>query len=66
MLSVAAACARGTSRFYNVSRLRIKECDRLSAMADCLARLGVKTREEEEELIVTGGKLKEAVKSAVG
>ncbi len=57
VLSVAAACARGTSRFYNVSRLRIKECDRLSAMADCLARLGVKTREEKEELIVTGGKL---------
>lgn len=57
VLSVAAACARGTSRFYNVSRLRIKECDRLSAMADCLARLGAKTQEEEEELIVTGGKL---------
>ena len=57
VLSVAAARAQGTSRFYNVSRLRIKECDRLSAMADCLARLGVQTQEKEDELIVTGGKL---------
>lgn len=55
VLSVAAACAEGTSRFYNVQRLRIKECDRLAAMADCLACLGAETEEKEDELIVTGG-----------
>ena len=57
VLSVAAACAEGTSVFSDVSRLRIKECDRLSAMADCLARLGVQTRETEDTLTVTGGML---------
>lgn len=56
VLSVAAACAEGTSRFYNASRLRIKECDRLSAMADCLTRLGVTAEEKEDELTVTGGR----------
>lgn len=58
VLATAAACAEGVSRFYNISRLRIKECDRLSAMADCLSRLGVSVEEKEDELLVTGGKMK--------
>ncbi len=58
ILSVAAACTDGTSTFSNVSRLRIKECDRLSAMADCLARLGARTEETQDTLTVTGGALK--------
>lgn len=58
VLSVAAAAAGGTTRFMNAGRLRIKESDRLAAMADCLGRLGVTVREEREELEVTGGELR--------
>ena len=54
ILSVAAACAEGTSIFSDVSRLRIKECDRLSAMADCLGRLGAAVKESRDTLTVTG------------
>ncbi len=57
VLSVVAACAEGESVFRNISRLRIKECDRLSAMADCLSRLGVQTAEAEDELRVVGGSM---------
>jgi 3-phosphoshikimate 1-carboxyvinyltransferase len=42
----------------DAGRLRIKESDRLAAMADCLGRLGAVVDEHEEELIVTGGTLK--------
>jgi 3-phosphoshikimate 1-carboxyvinyltransferase len=58
ILSVAAAKAEGTTRFLDAGRLRIKESDRLAAMADCLGRLGAVVEEHEEELIVTGGTLK--------
>ena len=58
ILSVAAAKADGVTRFLDAGRLRIKESDRLAAMADCLTRLGAAVEEKEEELIVTGGSLK--------
>ena len=57
ILSVGAAGAAGTTRFLDAGRLRIKESDRLAAMADCLTRLGAKVQEGEEELIVEGGAL---------
>ena len=58
ILSVAATKADGVTRFLDAGRLRIKESDRLAAMADCLTRLGAAVEEKEEELIVTGGSLK--------
>ncbi len=58
VLSVAAACCNGTSTFYNAGRLRLKECDRLSAMAVSLKKLGIEASETENELIVTGGRLR--------
>lgn len=57
ILSVGAAGAAGTTRFLDAGRLRIKESDRLAAMADCLTRLGAKVQEGQEELIVEGGAL---------
>ncbi|HHU23012.1 MAG TPA: 3-phosphoshikimate 1-carboxyvinyltransferase [Clostridiales bacterium] len=56
VLSVVAAAAGGTTRIYNARRLRLKESDRLSAIADTLARLGAKVSEKEDELIICGGK----------
>lgn len=56
VLSVAAAAAPQTTRFYNAGRLRIKESDRLAAMAENLSRLGADVEERKDELIVHGGK----------
>lgn len=54
ILSVAAATANGTTRIYNAGRLRIKESDRLSAMCDCLSKVGANIIEESEGLIIHG------------
>jgi len=56
VLSVVAAAAKGTTRIYNARRLRLKESDRLSAIADTLERLGADVSEKEDELIIRGGK----------
>ncbi len=56
ILSVAATQAAGTTEFVNAGRLRIKECDRLSAMHQCLSALGADVTETKEGLIVRGGR----------
>lgn len=53
-LSVAAACHEGTTRFSGTRRLRLKESDRVAAMADVLARFGVETDVEENAFFVHG------------
>lgn len=55
ILAVVAAKAPGKTTFFNGKRLRLKECDRLSAMTDCLRRLGVQVEEREDGLVVHGG-----------
>ena len=55
VLAVAAAISGGTTRFYNAGRLRLKESDRLAAMADCLSRIGARVRQNADELTVQGG-----------
>ncbi|MEG6522459.1 3-phosphoshikimate 1-carboxyvinyltransferase [Desulfotomaculum sp. 1211_IL3151] len=56
IISVVAAAAQGTTEIYNAKRLRIKESDRLAAMAENLARLGADVTEKEDGLIIRGGK----------
>lgn len=53
-LAALAPFARGTTRIYNVSNLRIKESDRLNAMADGLSRSGVPVEELPDGLLVPG------------
>ena len=53
-LAVVAARARGRTVIKNIEHLRIKECDRLHVMAKELAKLGVKTEERRDALIVEG------------
>jgi len=55
-LAVAAAFAEGTSIINNVGHLRIKESDRLRAIADGLGRLGIQVEEREDSLVIEGGK----------
>ncbi len=58
ILSVLAAAAKGDTLIYNAGRLRIKESDRLAAMADCLTRLGISVEEGKDYLLIHGGKRK--------
>jgi 3-phosphoshikimate 1-carboxyvinyltransferase len=53
-LLLAAAKARGTTRLRGATELRVKESDRLSAMARLLSSLGVGVAEHADGLEVTG------------
>lgn len=54
ILSVLGCFCKGNSRIYNAARLRIKECDRLAAMEDCLNRIGGRISSTEDSLIIEG------------
>lgn len=54
ILAVAAAAANGTTVMRGVHELRVKESDRLAAMAKGLAACGVRVEEDEDTLIVHG------------
>ncbi len=54
VLSVVAACAEGTTVMRGVKELRVKESDRIDAMARGLEACGVRVEEEEDVLIVHG------------
>ena len=56
VLAVLAADAEGETTIKNVRRLRLKECDRLSAISEELSKIGVKIKFSENELKITGGK----------
>lgn len=53
-LAAVAPFARGTTRIRNVAHLRIKESDRLRAMARELGRLGVPVEELADGLVIPG------------
>ncbi len=54
ILAVAAAFAAGTTRMQGLGELRVKESDRLAAMARGLAACGVAVEETQDSLIVHG------------
>ena len=54
VLSVVAACADGTTVMRGVKELRVKESDRIDAMARGLEACGVRVEEDEDTLIVHG------------
>lgn len=54
-LFVAAACARGKSRFRGLAELRVKESDRLAKMAEGLSACGVRCAIEGDDLWIEGG-----------
>lgn len=54
VLALLASQAHGTTRFEGVGELRVKESDRLQAIADGLAALGCTVRAEDERLEVDG------------
>ena len=54
VLSVVAACAEGRTVMRGVKELRVKESDRIDAMARGLEACGVRVEEDEDTLIVHG------------
>ncbi|MBS7696360.1 MULTISPECIES: 3-phosphoshikimate 1-carboxyvinyltransferase [unclassified Chelatococcus] len=54
ILAVAAAFASGETRMRGLSELRVKESDRLAAVAEGLFAAGIKARIEDDDLIVEG------------
>lgn len=54
VLAMAAACAQGSTVMRGLGELRVKESDRLSAVARGLAACGVDVEEGEDSLVVHG------------
>ncbi len=56
-LLVAAACAEGTTVLSGAEELRVKETDRIQAMAEGLSRLGIDCETKEDGIVVQGGQI---------
>ncbi|VAV82869.1 3-phosphoshikimate 1-carboxyvinyltransferase, partial [hydrothermal vent metagenome] len=54
IVCVAAAFAKGTTRISGAAELRVKESDRITAMANALTAVGVKVEETEDGIIIHG------------
>ena len=57
ILFIAAAGAAGTTVVRGADELRTKESDRIAVMAEGLAALGARVREEPSGLVIEGGRL---------
>jgi 3-phosphoshikimate 1-carboxyvinyltransferase len=58
VLFVAAAAASGKTVFSGVGELRVKESDRIAAMADGMRRLGIEVEESPDGAVVYGGRFR--------
>ena len=56
VLFVAAAAATGETVFSGIGELRVKESDRIAAMADGMRKLGVTVDESPDGAVVHGGR----------
>jgi 3-phosphoshikimate 1-carboxyvinyltransferase len=65
-MAVLAAVAEGTSVFTGIERARIKESDRVAAVAEGLARMGIRVTADTKKLTITGGKPKGALIDSKG
>lgn len=57
VLFIAAACASGTTILHGAEELRVKESDRIAAMADGLSVLGIETETYPDGIRIVGGNL---------
>jgi len=60
VLSIAMACAKGTSYVKNAEELRVKESDRIKTVVDNLNLCGIETEEYPDGYAVIGGELNSA------
>ena len=66
ILAVAAACARGTTVIRGAAELRVKESDRIAAMATGLHSLGVRVEERADGALIEGGALRGGTIESLG
>jgi len=60
-MAVLAAVVDGVSQFVGISRARLKESNRVSALKEGLEGMGIKVIEENDRLIIAGSEPKGAV-----
>ena len=63
---VAAACAEGTTVLTGAEELRVKESDRIQAMADGLAILGVSAESTADGIVIEGGQIQSGEVDSLG
>ncbi len=66
IILVAAACAEGETILSGAAELRVKESDRIQAMADGLEKLGISVVTKDDGMKVVGGKFNGGVISSYG
>lgn len=66
VIFVAAACAQGRTVLRGAQELRVKESDRIQAMADGLLKLGVSVEPTPDGIIIDGGQIGGGVVDAQG
>lgn len=66
VLAVAAAVAGGVTTIVDAAELRVKESDRIAALAGELSRLGVRVRETPDGLRIEGGRRLRGARVASG
>lgn len=54
VIALCCALSKGTTIINNIARLRIKECDRLSATVEVINALGGQAKEENDTMVITG------------
>ncbi|MGP8080764.1 MAG: 3-phosphoshikimate 1-carboxyvinyltransferase [Dehalococcoidales bacterium] len=65
-MAVLAAAAEGTSVFTGIERARIKESDRVAAVAEGLERMGIQVQADTKRIKISGGKPKGALIDSKG
>ena len=65
-LSIAMACAEGSSCVKNAEELRVKESDRIATVVTNLRLCGIEVEEYDDGYTVTGGTLKQASVDSFG
>lgn len=66
VLFVAAAAARGKTVFSGIGELRVKESDRIAAMADGMRKLGITVHESPDGAVVHGGRFSGGIVESFG
>jgi 3-phosphoshikimate 1-carboxyvinyltransferase len=66
VLAILAANATGPTRFRGAAELRVKEIDRLAAIAGGIRALGGQAEVEGDDLVIEGGELRGGTVSSLG
>ena len=60
VIAVMAACADGVTVIRDAAELKVKETNRLTAIAEGLSRMGIDVTETGDGMIISGGRMKGA------